>query len=361
MKTIFNNPKSIIIAIVFVFLLFPAAKPAEAGCWNQCTKYSMCPSGTKLYAVAIGLQFPVAVCYPNYLELEPWYQSPTNTQCYLWHFNGNLSACCGSSCPSIPYADVVNQAKAYCNQPTCDPTSIFCFNPQPPCNWFKVIADYNNLSANPGDYCTSYVEVCNGDCNNNIRNACTTPTASIWQGENATHWTWYCPGKNGGSNSGQCQFPKPVPVDGACSSPANHLAPCAPGTQASLVTSADKWTWGCNGDNGGVNTSPAACVETNCAATHCTNEQCTNTSGTVWGTKVPIWGSKICTKDTNIVCTTDDCGSTISIPYTGCYEPSTNGCPGRSCNISDCPAPESKPCPSCPINPGTWREVSPQN
>lgn len=229
MKTIFNNPKSIIIAIVFVFLLFPAAKPAEAGCWNQCTKYSMCPSGTKLYAVAIGLQFPVAVCYPNYLELEPWYQSPTNTQCYLWHFNGNLSACCGSSCPSIPYADVVNQAKAYCNQPTCDPTFIFCFNPQPPCNWFQVITNYNNLSANPGDYCTSYVEVCNGECNNSILYGCTVPnstTAAINKVENPTNWTWNCPGKGpGGLNSPQCSLAKPAPV--SCNSNFQDVCPPA--------------------------------------------------------------------------------------------------------------------------------------
>ena len=311
MKIICKNPRNIIIAVAFACICLASAVPAEAACYQVCNNpmYAPCPSGYSVY---------------------------TN-QAYLWTLSPFNYACfpCGG------YGCFLGPAWGHVGGPVCA-TGLLngCIDIGP------YIVGWNCYTRCDGEW--SAWSACSATCGGGTQTRTCTNPAPANGGLDCS-----------GPSSQICNTQACVPTDGACSSPANHTvgARCEKGAESNFATLADKWTWDCLGDNGGVNA--INCTEDNCAVTHCTNEQCTNTSGTVWGTKVPTWGSKICTKDNSIVCTTDDCGSTISIPYTGCYEPSTNGCPGRSCNISDCGAPESKPCPGCPITPGAWREVSP--
>jgi len=304
MKIICNNPKNIIIAVVFACICLASAAPAEAGCYQVCDPmYAPCPSG---YSV-----------YTN--QMLPWPWSPYGWACfpcggYCWLSGGGHAA--GPVCATGPYSGCINI----------------------------------------GPYLTGWncYERCDGECNNSIRNACTIPNSlinSIWQGENATDWTWYCPGKNGGSNSVQCSFPKPSPVNGSCQTFPSGIDPlpsskCLTGTASAVLglgTNSSPWTWTCLGSNGGADAPCSAkkpCVYNNYQCTRLTTDvKCAETY------------PENCEKSlaVNMICSATDVNRSCS----GVISQSDCVAAGVPCSN------DTETCASCPLKPGMWREVAP--
>ena len=310
MKIFCNNTKNIIIVAVFAIICLVNDTPAEAECY-----FSNCPQGYTYIN--------------NQIQPYPW--SPYGWACF---------PCTGYGCFGAAWTPTFGfRGGMVCSQIT----SYFLGNPAYPLG----------SCMEPG----SYVTACNAECAPNHFNCKIGPVIPGSPRNGATGWEWACAGFNGRDDYCFESYP---PVNGTCSSPANHLAGCANGTtQVNLVTSADKWTWGCNGLYGGTNTSAVACVETNCAPNICVGQTCTNASGVVSGTRQPDWEEK-CVRIA-IDCTQEYCESTIPDSSYICTLHDNNGCsPDASCDASTkCPAPLTQNCLACPRDAGGWREVSP--
>lgn len=88
-----------------------------------------------------------------------------------------------------------------------------------------------------------------GVCDNSHRNGCQSgilnPNAYA---DNATHYRWGCSQFRGGTNSGVCSFPKPVPVNGVCGNAQNN---CQAGNFVDVDDTDTHYRWRCDGINGG--------------------------------------------------------------------------------------------------------------
>ncbi len=101
----------------------------------------------------------------------------------------------------------------------------------------------------------------NGSCGSNINNPCTSRGGNSSVAQRNGEYVWTCYGQNGGSNS-VCRAPiPPQRVDGQCGSSHNGTYDtrptsglCAQGG-ASGVNGSGPWTWTCQGENGGSNSS----------------------------------------------------------------------------------------------------------
>ena len=106
--------------------------------------------------------------------------------------------------------------------------------------------------------------------------ACSTGTISGMTNPSQAggDYNWTCAGLAGGASSGTCTAHQKV--NGACgsangvsvsSAPTTNL--CVAGNTPTTVSGSGPWTWGCNGANGGTNTSATACSAPKTAADAC--------------------------------------------------------------------------------------------
>ena len=305
MKIICKNTKNIIIAFAFACIFLVNASPAEAECYPVCNPIlAPCPGG---YSV-----------WQN--QMYPWALSP-----FLW-------ACfpCGG------YGCWLGPAYGHVGGPVCA-TSLYsgCIDIGP------YVVGWNCFDR------------CNGECNNSVLYGCTVPnstTAAINIGETATHWTWQCPQKNGGNNSGTCSYPKPS-VNGACQTSPSGVDPlpasiCVAGTASAVLgsgTNIDPWSWTCKG-SGPLGTDASCTARKPCVYN---NYQCITS------------GSNPCV-DNYLA----NCEKSVTISKI-CVATDVNGTCSGALSQSDCVshgvscANSMETCPSCPVKFGGWREVSP--
>lgn len=315
MKIICKNPRNIIIAVAFAFVCLASADTAEAACYKKkvcdVPVYGpSCPSWQPYYVSTQVVSYgsPSMVCWPI-----------GGYSCGL----GNFMVCCAASNP-----------------------------------WAGGWGNWSYPSKAIVAYSCRDVEVCNGECDNSILNACTTPNsliASFGQTDDANYWYWYCPGKGpGGLNSPQCSLHKPVP--GACQTFSSGIDPlptasnqlCVNGGTASPVlgngTNSSEWSWTCSGQYGGspsgTCTAKKPCVYDNYSCSRSPFDvKCENTYPENCGKSLPV----------SMICSARDVNGTCS------GVPSQSNCVNAGVPCSN----STETCASCPLEPGIWREVTP--
>ncbi|HRY28038.1 MAG TPA: hypothetical protein P5323_02780 [Candidatus Moranbacteria bacterium] len=332
MKIICKNTRNIIIAVAFVCICLVGAETAEAGCYlsYQVIRYESCPVGKSLQL--------------NYPQWWP----PSALRCNLYPpYNNPIHPLYNERCACFP-----------CGGYACMggggglPFGTYCANN----------SGYGGCEA-PGSHPVyNWVWRCDGDCNNSILYACTTPNSLIAsigpKTDDASYWYWYCPGNTYGINSSRCQFSKEPIVNGSCQTFPSGVDPlptasnqlCATGTASAvsgLGTYEYPWTWTCFGSSGGAD-DPSCSAKKPCEYTE---YKCTRSSADVTCEDTyPENCEKIL--PVNKICHATD-------RFNSCPPLSQSDCKAAA-GSSDCDN-TTETCASCPINPGAWREVSPQN
>ena len=122
-----------------------------------------------------------------------------------------------------------------------------------------------------------------GQCNNNIKHACTSPATATNKTVSGGYDRWHCPGSGTptGNTATNCQKRAPIPsVNGKCDmSDLSRNNICITGTPVDVTDTADQVKWNCVGSNGG---STDNCVRPNfgacgagCTGTFCAESSCT--------------------------------------------------------------------------------------
>lgn len=416
MNIICKNTKNIIIAGIFASICLLSVAPAQAGCYDVCdaSAYRLCPPQDRI-AFCSSPMYWNYFCVSKSIESAPWY-NPND----CWNSLPGPNCVIANDNPFIfgPYLSG-GRGGVYCTSShwrcdgECNPAHFNCNFGVPanqtnlPNNFTQPNTgwrwDCNGTGGGSNTYCTETnceATTCkgvpcwnpsgwttgkkdcpipiNGVCNNSTQYSCITSSPATSRGENttSTQWTWTCPGLNGGKDATDCYLLKPV--TGVCNNDDHRDGKrCSSGTEGPVTDTGSGWTWTCYGAGTGVD-SPL-CSKTKCNTSNiCESSNITGTATSCCtygddpkycfgGTKPVDWrrrpSSSSCSFNPSVSCTLAECGQDISAGTYSCYWEDLNSCfrnkPCSAAEIAACGNPGTKPCPDCPITPGTWREVSP--
>lgn len=169
---------------------------------------------------------------------------------YSWNSGPNAQSCLlrqglppGASGTSYPPNGSMTVGPLYSSQTY----NGYCINWSDPSQW------YFGVTGDPwGDFVTVTVQPLNGACSA-THYACSAGT-SVNNATLGDRWSWDCQGANGGTTAVGCT--QMYPVNGVCSSV--HYGCNTSPTAISTSDNPTSWTWTCPGQYGGSNTS---CVE----------------------------------------------------------------------------------------------------
>ncbi|OGJ03244.1 hypothetical protein A3F97_01205 [Candidatus Nomurabacteria bacterium RIFCSPLOWO2_12_FULL_41_10] len=238
----------------------------------------------------------------------------------------------GDGNPNLVYSPVTS---LNCSVPPPSNLSLSCPSPGTTvyASW-TVPSGWNTfyLRANPGAGNGTWPSAV-------IQDTIVGPSSSFSSTPGQTYYTWvHTRNSEGGSWSIDINGNVTCPslINGACSSPDNHLNPCSSGTPSAISDNVSSWNWSCNGSNNGTNdscseikpvpggwsawSSWSACSVTACGSTG------TQTSTRTCTNPTPANGGAECLK-------TD---GTRGLTETQSQSCSTTACPSGTLTASNC-------------------------